>query len=221
MHRRLALYSDQILTVTDPIDAKLVEWMPPGGTIGYLPSSPDPGRIWFESRVDYYARLGFKLQFFGVEDEFVESRILDLFCCDAIHLTGGNTFQFLYWLRYRGLMEKLKKYAEQGGVLVGVSAGAILMTPNIETSLICGDTLYAGLSDYAGLSLVDFAFVPHIDGTTDMDVKIENYSLGFAGPVYSVPDGSGIIVEETSIIKIGPIFSHLHGKPIEKEGPTN
>ena len=46
--------------------------------------------------------------------------------CDAIHLTGGNTFQFSYWLRERGLDAELKRYAKAGGVLIGVSAGAIL-----------------------------------------------------------------------------------------------
>ena len=50
---------------------------------------------------------------------------------DVIYLAGGNTFYFLRNLRKSGLIPQLKKFVEQGGVLVGLSASAIIFTPNI------------------------------------------------------------------------------------------
>lgn len=201
--RRLALYSDQILDITDAIDARIGEWLAgTAGRIGYLPSSPDPERSWFQAQSAYYTRLGFSLSYFGLEEEFDPSHLGDLLACHAIHMTGGNTFQFLYWLRERGMLPVLQDYSAAGGVLIGVSAGAILMTPEIGTSLLCGDVPYRGIDGGPALNLVDFAFAPHFDGSRE-DVK--KFSHTFPGPVYAVKDGGGIIVEGDQIEAIGPV----------------
>jgi len=170
--------------------------------MGYIPSSPDPERSWFSAQERYYARFGFKLIYFGLEEEFSQAALVDLLMCDAIHLTGGNTFQFLYWLRERGMIPVLQRYADNGGVLIGVSAGAILMTPEIGTSLICGDEPYRGIEGGPALNLVDFAFAPHFTGDRE---EIAKFSQTFDGPVYAVKDGGGIIVEDDAIKRIGPV----------------
>jgi dipeptidase E len=196
MPLRLALYSDQIAPVTDPIDRFLLEWLPrSGGTIGYIPSSPDPERAWLSALARYYDRYGLELMFFGLEDEFDASRLGALLSCDAIHLTGGNTFRFLYWLQARELMDEIRNYANSGGVLIGVSAGAILMTPDISTSALCGDVAYPGLTDTKGLALVDFAIVPHFDRSEELAAEAASYASRFKGTVYAVPDGAGIVVD--------------------------
>ena len=202
MELRLALYSDQQPPSTDPIDEVVRGWLPAsGGRIGYLPSSPDRERAWFRPIEAYYGRYGLSLHFFGLEDEFDPSRMGDLFACHAIHLTGGNTFRFLYWLRVRGLMDDLCRYAAEGGVLVGISAGAILMTPDIGSSSLCGDAPYPGLESTVGLGLVDFAVVPHFDGSAEADLAA--YSKEFAGAVYTIPDGGAVLVEGAEVTAMG------------------
>lgn len=208
---RLALYSDQRPPLTDPIDDVVRSWLPKGGTVGYLPSSPDRDRAWFEPRQAYYERLGLKLRFFGVEDEHRPEERKDLFACDAIHLTGGNTFRFLYWLRERGLMDDLRHYAQKDGMLIGVSAGAILMTPEVGSSLLCGDGPYRGIDGGAGLGLVDFAFVPHFDGSIEMTNALIAFSQTFDGDVYAVPDGGGIGVEGERLVRVGQEVRVRHG----------
>jgi len=201
MSPKLVFYSDQIEEVTDAIDERLFSFLPASATIGYLPSSPDPERDWFQSREAFYSRYGARLSFFGLETEFDESRLDELFVSDAIHMTGGNTFRFLYWLRERGLVSRLREYVASGGVLVGVSAGAILMTPDVSTSFLCGDVEYPGLGDYSGLGLVDFAVLPHY---TDSQVGVlERFSVAFGGDVYGVPDGGGIVVDGESVEVFG------------------
>jgi len=201
--RKLALYSDQIPGITDAIDDRIREWLVgTPGRIGYLPSSPDPERSWFQDRSAYYARLGFSLSYFGLEEEFDPSHLTDLLACDAIHMTGGNTFQFLYWLRERGMLPMLQDYVAGGRVLIGVSAGAILMTSEIGTSLLCGDVRYRGIDGGPALNLVDFAYAPHFDGSRE---EVTKFSHTFPGPVYAVKDGGGIIVEDDQIEAIGPV----------------
>jgi len=56
------------------------------------------------------------------------------------------------------MKDRLIEYARSGGTLIGVSAGAIIMSPNIESSALCGDTNLIGLSEMSGLSLFPFPF---------------------------------------------------------------
>ncbi|MGV3616523.1 MAG: Type 1 glutamine amidotransferase-like domain-containing protein [Fimbriimonas sp.] len=198
----LFLYSDRC----EPLDERLFSALPRKATVGYLPSSPDPARAWFRDREAHYARGGARLEFFGLETEFDPHRTDALFACDAIHLTGGNTFQFLYWLRRRGWLPRLQRYVAEGGVLVGVSAGAILMTPDIRTSALCGDEPYPGLDDFSGLGLVDFAIYPHYDGSPDATQALRNYASTYDGTVYGIPDGSGIVMDSPHMELMGPIF---------------
>jgi peptidase E len=78
-----------------------------------------------------------------------------------INLSGGNTFRFLKSIKERGAESRLVEYARNGGILIGVSAGAMILTPSIESAFICGDVNTVGLSDLEGLELVSFFFDPH------------------------------------------------------------
>ena len=58
----------------------------------------------------------------------------ELLKSDLIFLGGGNTFYFLKHLKSTGLIDELKTFAANGGVLCGLSAGAIIMTPHVHTA---------------------------------------------------------------------------------------
>jgi dipeptidase E len=203
VRRRLALYSDQISRRTGLVDERVRAWLPANATIAYLPSSPDPDRLWFRAREAHYGRYAYSLRFFGLEHEFDPSASDALFACEAVHLAGGNTFRFLYWLRERGLIEPLRKYAAHGGVLIGVSAGAILMTRDIRTAFACGDALYPGVTDFEGLALVDFAVVPHYDEI--VAARLAESVGRFDGPIYGIPDGSAIVVDSDQVDLMGAV----------------
>jgi dipeptidase E len=208
MTPKLVLYSDQSAPLSDAVDARLLEVLPArGGRIGYVPAGPDPGRRWFAERERHYARYGISLQFFGLEGEFDGAMVGELLGLDAIHLSGGNTFRFLYWLRERGLISELQRYVAGGGVLIGMSAGAILMTRDIESAAVCGDAPYAGLTSHAGLGLVKFGVLPHFDGSAQQHAELARLAARFGGSVYGIPDGSGIVVDGSRVEWIGPIFS--------------
>src|SRR5262245_58988759 len=128
---RLAFYSDQVIAANASMDERtlrLIAVKQP--RIGYVSSAPDPSRFYFEQKREYYRRLGVELRMYvDSESEDLEEDLQALCQCDAIHLTGGNTFTFLNWLRARSVLPVLRSYAEEDrGVLIGTSAGAILMT---------------------------------------------------------------------------------------------
>jgi dipeptidase E len=163
MKRKLVLYSEQEESNTAIIDRRLLGLIGKSRPrLGYIPSSGDTDRHYYRACRAYYAGLDAELAvYFELDDEYDERLLDSLLSCDAIHLSGGNTFYFLHRLRIRKMVATLQQYVANGGVLIGVSAGAILMTPDIGPSAFGGDERLAGEQDDRGLALVDFAFAPH------------------------------------------------------------
>jgi dipeptidase E len=203
---KLVLYSDQIPPKTDRADDRLLVLLGKcRARMGYLGSAPEPDRTFYAARKSYYARLGIELlPHVDVEDLRSGAHLTALLNADAIHLSGGNTFAFLARLRTHQLLDPLRRFAADGGVLVGVSAGAILMTPNIRTGLLCGDRPPAEVSDPSGLGLVDFAFVPHL-GRFASIAELEAYSRENAQLLYACPDGAAIAVDGGAVECIGEV----------------
>ena len=136
--KKLILYSDQIPYISEKIDKELVTLLDKSNPIiDYIPSCADPQRKYYRDRQAYYSRLGMNLEvYFELDEEYHPDMLETLLSCDAIHLSGGNTYYFLYWLRTREMLLPLRQYVSHGGVLIGVSAGSILMTPDISTSTL-------------------------------------------------------------------------------------
>ena len=199
--KKLVLYSDQIPSTSEKIDKELLNLLDRSAPIiGYIPSCADPQRKYYKERQAYYSRLGMNLEvYFELDEEYHPDLLESLLSCDAIHISGGNTYYFLYWLRKREMLLPLRQYVEQGGVLIGVSAGSILMTPDISTSALCGDEVISGETDFSGLSLVDFAFVPHFgDIPINLD-DLKKYSRDNQVVVYACRDSGGIVVTEDDV----------------------
>ncbi len=197
MRPKLVLYSDGVIPENAPIDRRMMHLIGnPSPTVAFICSSEDPEGFWFRSKAEQYAALGARMELsFGLDDDFDPLVLPDLLACDAIHLSGGNTYGFLDRLRRRGMIDILRGYVAKGGVLIGTSAGAILMTPDISTSALCGDQNLVGMEDFSGLTLVDFLFWPHFEGGT----------VAMDRPVYACPDGAGVVVDGNSV----ELFGHV------------
>jgi dipeptidase E len=205
--KKLVLYSDQVSALRNTADKELRNLFKKSRpTVGFIPSASDPERKYYNDRKAFYTQLGMDLSvYFELDVAWQPDRLKSLLECDAIHLSGGNTFYFLMWLRKRKMMDVLREYVANGGVLVGVSAGAILMTPDITTSLLCGDELIPGETDFTGLGLVDFAFVPHYGcGRFALD-DIKKYAQEKQTVVYAARDTGAIIIDGNTVKCIGDI----------------
>jgi len=76
---------------------------------------------------------------------------------DVIYVCGGNTFYLLQKIRESGFDTLLPTF---DGLYIGVSAGSIVVGPNIEVSGPW-DENDVNLSDTTGLNIVNFALIPH------------------------------------------------------------
>jgi dipeptidase E len=206
--KTLVLLSNQIVPGSEKLER---EWLALLGKthplIGYIPSCSDPERLYFREQAAYYTRCGAEMAvYFELEAAYAPERLAELLACDAIHLSGGNTFHFLHWLRQRSMLGVLQRYVAEGGILIGASAGAILMTADIGTSILCGDNPQEADPDWSGLGLVNFAFVPHLDSIPDGAESIQNYANRQQVRVYACRDGDGLIVQNDQIRCFGDVL---------------
>jgi dipeptidase E len=203
---KLVMLSQQFDPTDRVIAPRVAELLRDGrGRVAYLPSAPDPERAWFEPQLRCYAALGISLKYFGLEQEFDAERVDELLDMDAIHLSGGNTFRFMHWLRTRDMTKVIRDYVAAGGTLIGVSAGAIIMTPDIGTASLCGDQRMPGVEGDAGLDLVEFVVVPHFTASETSRAGLPAVARRYRRDVYAIPDGAAVVVTDNHTQTLGPV----------------
>ncbi|MBY3334204.1 type 1 glutamine amidotransferase-like domain-containing protein [Rhizobium laguerreae] len=191
-----ALYSDQFIAENAPMDRRLAALiLSRGNRIGYIASGPEPQREFFNEKRRYYRSYGLSLDlFFDLDVLCGDEEIGRLFSCDAIHLSGGHTGDFLRRLRQSGMLDKLRSWALDDGILVGTSAGAILMTPTIAVDALFSGGSPDAVQDGAALDLLPFEFFPHLNDDPGYLSALLRYSETTATPILACRDGEGLIL---------------------------
>jgi dipeptidase E len=204
--KKLVLYSAQETPEDHKVDLELMRLIAkPHPRIAYIPSNFVNDSTWFHGKKKYYAQYGATLEEpvrFGTL--LLETELQNLFSNDAIHLSGGDTPQFLTLLREHQLLERLCDYVARGGVLIGISAGAIIMTPNIFTAYDCGDEHPPEPFDHTALRLVNFAFMPHYEPA--LEIRCQELAFELNCTLYACRDGDGIVVNGEDIQLMGDVL---------------
>ena len=213
------LYSDQVIPENKKVDEHLVALMKPRGRrIGYIPSGPDPDLRYFSEKQRYYAGLGLDLDIYHDLDDTHEQNVIEaLLDCDAIHLSGGATGAFLNRMKSSGMLEILGKWARSGGLLVGTSAGAMLMTPTIAVDALFSQKQPEDVSDGAALNLVSFEFFPHLNGKAGYLPDLLKYSRLSSRHIAACPDGDGIVISNGRIESVGNVVWMSNGRIVEAQ----
>ena len=190
-------------------------------TISYIPSMTDKDLKYFKKTKDKLNNYGnFKVDYFDIDDFCNMDKIEKIFMSDIIYLSGGNTYYFLNNLKKRYFITRLRKYVENGGYIIGVSAGAILMSKDISAAQF-GDKDIVGLSDLSSLALVDFYFMPHWNEDSHYLADLKEYSKNTGNTVYAINDGDGIIVMDNSVHFYGDIKMIKQGEIMEVDAKND
>ncbi|ARU60792.1 peptidase S51 [Tumebacillus avium] len=110
---------------------------------------------------------------------------------DVLLVNGGDPLFLNYWMQQSGLAELLPSLKL---VYVGMSAGSMIMAPNI------GDWFVNWTPPTGGdetLGLVDFAMFPHLEHEMlpyNTMANAEKWAAGMKGPAYAVCDDTAIKV---------------------------
>ena len=140
-----------------------------GGKILYIPLAWANGNIvdcinWFSAEVKPYGITNIE-QILTTED--ITKEKLDE--CSGVFIGGGNTYQLLKGLKETHAFENLKEYIENGGLVMGGSAGALIFSECIDTCLkdelvikSCNDENIVGLKDTKGFNCINgYSILPH------------------------------------------------------------
>lgn len=183
--------------------------------ITFIPSSSYLSEQEFKSFVRHYSKFKItRFIYFPIDVPFDKIIFSEVMRSDAIHMAGGNTFYFLNSLRKAKLLPQLKKFAEKGGVLTGLSAGAIMMTENIEMAGYPDfdrDENIVNVKNLSALNLVDFLFFPHFKNSPRYDAVFNKYTRSTDKIIYACPDGAGIVVKDDEIRFIGKCYAYSNG----------
>jgi dipeptidase E len=166
----------------------------------------------FERRYRPYGFTDFV--FFPVDLPFSKVDLDRALASDAIYLAGGNTFYFLHHLRKRGLLRALRRYAEGGGAIAGLSAGAHILTPDVGLAgypHFDKDRNDVKLRDLRGLGLVPFEFFPHYRLQRAWRTALVRYSRRRPAAIVAAADGGGVVIEGPSMTFVGRTEIFLAG----------
>jgi dipeptidase E len=127
---------------------------------------------------------------------------------DVIMFGGGNTSYLMSWLKRSGLTKILPKLLTTK-VYVGVSAGSMVVAPNLrekEMQKIYNEPIVDDESN-EGLGLVDFLVVPHINSPYFSRALefVKELAKNISTPIYAIDDETAIVVlgDKTEIISRG------------------
>jgi dipeptidase E len=111
---------------------------------------------------------------------------------DALLVAGGDVLYLCHWMRQSGLADLLPSLTET--VWVGLSAGSMVMTPEVGDDFI---QWRPADGDVSTLGLVDFSICPHVapDGMPGNSMaEAEAWAATISGPAYLVDDETAIQV---------------------------
>jgi len=182
----------------------------------YIPSTHENGELFFRRFKKRYTKFGVRrFRYFPVDAVFLKREMKEALKSDVIYLAGGNTFYFLKHLRESGFLGEIKRFVHRGGILAGLSAGAIMMTPHIFLAGYPkheGDENEVRLRNLKSLHLVDFEFLPHYVSSNKTNLALAKYSRRSDRPILACPDGSGVVVNGEEIRLMGPVYIFHQGR---------
>ena len=115
---------------------------------------------------------------------------------DALLVWGGDVLYLCHWMRQSGLADLLPSLR---AVYVGLSAGSIVMAPNIGEDFVRWRSPTGGDET---LGMVDFAMFPHLDHPALPDNSLadaERWAAGMPVPCYAIDDETAIKVTDGAV----------------------
>jgi dipeptidase E len=125
-----------------------------------------------------------------------EAWLPKLKAADVLLVGGGDPLYLCYWMQQSGLADLLTGQELRETVYVGMSAGSMVLAPNIGQEFVDWKPPNAGDSDKT-LGLVDFAMFPHLDNP-----DLPKNTLAVAEKWAAKLTVSGYVVDDDTAIKV-------------------
>jgi len=138
------------------MDSNKIVFIPTAGNV-------EPYTGYIDEGVEMLKSLGYELEIIDIskyDEDYLKNKLSKTEC---ICISGGNTFYLLQELKKKNLIGLLYERIKEGLYYIGESAGAIIMSENIEYSQMMDDKSIASeLDDYTGVNVFEHYVLPHI-----------------------------------------------------------
>lgn len=214
---KLWLYSSGDLASNQQVDQILLRQInKPKPIYTFVPSGYEDYAHFYDEFIERFASYGLcEFNLLHLDRPAKKKDLNRALKADVIYLSGGNTFYFLEHIRRAGFETEMWNYLQAGGILAGHSAGAIVMTPNINTASYPEsdrDENDVGLTNLKAMNFCSFEIFPHYLVRS----KIQNAALRDASQninhvIYALPDGAAVSVDGNSVTIHGPAWCFSQG----------
>ena len=138
------------------MDSNKIVFIPTAGNV-------EPYTGYIDEGVEMLKSLGYELEIIDIskyDEDYLKNKLSKTEC---ICISGGNTFYLLQELKKKNLIGLLYERIKESLFYIGESAGAIIMSENIEYSQMMDDKSIASeLDDYTGVNVFEHYVLPHI-----------------------------------------------------------
>jgi dipeptidase E len=133
--------------------------------------------------------------------DLINKKYEDLNNFDSIYIGGGNTFNLIKQIRDNNFDVIIKRFHQEGGVLYGGSAGAIIYGSSLQPALN-SDKNKERISDFSGLDLLMGSCIwPHY--AKEQDNQIFTLVKKLKRTVIALSEKSGIQYCDNKLINYG------------------
>lgn len=144
-------------------------------------------------------KIGLSVDYFDFDKQSPE----ELLQYDLTEMIGGNPYYLLNAIRVHGFEKALRSFAEHK-ILIGWSAGALVIGPNLKLINIYAPEMNTlKLSDLTALSLTTIQMLPHyskfLERYEEFEEKCLQYEKHNKCKVIRINDGEGIIIEKDQV----------------------
>ena len=142
-----------------------------------------------------------QLEEMGMEVSFVDFDAGEVVSdtADLLYVCGGNTFHLLHSIQGASapIREQIIALCRRGGLYIGSSAGAVLVSPSIASANeVHPDKNEDGVVDMTGLHFIEQHIIPHYH--TSLDEEIANFRKKHNlsdDTIVLLRDGEGLYVQ--------------------------
>lgn len=133
----------------------------------------------------------------------------------ALFIGGGNTYKLLAELKSCDAFQKINAFLEEGGIVFGGSAGAILFGKTID-SCRYADQNELGLKETSGFNKVFGAYIgahyPNDDPAKTQRATECFTELSNDAPVIALPEEDTLVIDKNTVKVVGPKPYHIFKK---------
>lgn len=183
-----------LVSSVNDLDSKVIDQISnnamPSSKVVYLRGKSTSSKVHFNNVCNLYEKLGVTNIAYCNLDSDNDQQVIELISnCDILHLGGGHTFKFANRIKSGNYTAHLIAAIEKVKLVVGESAGAIILTDDLEVANILGEN-DTGNKELP-LNLLQLSFLPHYN---TINIDVSKYQTARERVIYGVNDGGAILI---------------------------